>query len=315
VPARVRPLDEMTLQQLRFLAAVFESDFNITAAAAKLNATQPAVSRQIQLLEQELGFTLFSRNGSALSRVTPAGARVIEYARRALRETQNIRNVGAELNDPGRGELRLGATHSEARYLLPSITGEFRTRFPKVQLSLHEGALDEIAEMAREERVDLVIASGSHGGFDSYVQLPVRRLEPRLVVPRAHTLATAGQPTLAQIAAFPVAVHVLTSGDEAYLREVFARAGADVHLALQSRDADVVKTYVRHGMGVGLVADLALEPSRDEDLVAIDVAVLFGAQTIWAGISRDGPLRSHVYEFIALLAPFFTRERIDGTRM
>jgi LysR family transcriptional regulator, cys regulon transcriptional activator len=304
----------MTLQQLRFLAAVFESDFNITAAAAKLNATQPAVSRQIQLLEQELGFTLFSRNGSALSRVTPAGARVIEYARRVLRETQNISNVGNELNDPARGELRLAATHSEARYLLPSITGAFQARFPKVQLSLHEAALDDIAEMARTERVDLVVASGSHDGFESFVQLPVRRLEPRLVVPRTHTLASTAQPTLAQIAAFPVAAHVLTHADETYLREVFARAGADVRLALQSRDADLVKTYVRHGLAVGLIGDLALEPTRDNDLAVIDVAALFGAQTIWAGIAKDGPLRAHVYEFIGLLAPFLTRERIDGTR-
>lgn len=305
----------MTLQQLRFLAAVFESDFNITAAAAKLNATQPAVSRQIQLLEQELGFTLFSRNGSAISRVTPAGARVIEYARRVLREAQNISNVALELNDPGRGELRLAATHSEARYLLPSITGRFRARFPKVQLSLHEGALDEIAEMARDERVDLVVASGSHSAFESFVQLPVRRLEPRLIVPRNHALATAAQPTLPQIAAFPLAVHVLTQADETYLREVFSRAGADVHVAIQSRDADVVKTYVRQGLAVGLVADLALEPARDTDLFVIDVGALLGAQTIWAGIARDRPLRAHEYEFIGLLAPYLTRERIDGTRM
>ncbi|MEJ0034480.1 MAG: LysR substrate-binding domain-containing protein [Gammaproteobacteria bacterium] len=304
----------MTLQQLRFLAAVFESDFNITAAAAKLNATQPAVSRQIQLLEQELGFTLFSRNGSAFSRVTPAGARVIEYARRVLRETQNISNVAVELNDPARGELRLAATHSEARYLLPSITETFRARFPKVQLSLHEGGLDEIAEIAREARVDLVVASGSHDSFDGFVHLPVRRLEPRLVVPRTHTLASTLHPTLAQIAAFPVAAHVLTSVDGTFLREVFSRAGADLHLVLQSRDADLVKTYVRLGLGVGLVADLALEPARDEDLVAIDVATLFGSQTIWAGLAKQGPLRAHVYEFMALLAPSLTREQIDGTR-
>ncbi len=160
---------------------------------------------------------------------------MIEYARRVLRETQNISNVGVELNDPGRGELRLAATHSEARYLLPSVTGAFRARFPKVQLSLLEGALDEIAEMARDERVDLVVASGSHGGFDGFVQLPVRRLEPRLIVPRNHMLASAVQPTLAQIAAFPVAAHVLTQTDETYLREVFCARGCGCASSHSSR--------------------------------------------------------------------------------
>ena len=133
-------------------------------------------------------------------------------------------------------------------------------------------------------------------------------------MPLNHVLASAAQPSLAQIAAFPVAAHVLTQADETYLREVFARAGSDVHFALRSRDADVVKTYVRHGLAVGLIADLALEPARDEDLAVLDVAALFGARTIWAGVAKDRPLRAHEYEFIALLAPFLTRERIDGTR-
>src|SRR5687767_4297748 len=139
----------MTLQQLRFLAAIVESDFNITAAATKLNATQPAVSRQLLLLERELGFQIFSRNGRGLGRMTDAGEKVIEHARRALREAQNIRNVSAELNDPRRGELRVGSTHTEARYVLPNAIHRFRSLFPGVRLSLHQGTPEQIAEMVR----------------------------------------------------------------------------------------------------------------------------------------------------------------------
>jgi LysR family transcriptional regulator, cys regulon transcriptional activator len=303
----------MTLQQLRFLTAIVESDFNITAAAAKLHATQPAVSRQLLLLEQELGFQIFSRSGRGLSRMTAAGQQVIEHARRALRETQNIKNVSAELSDPRRGELRIGSTHTEARYILPEVIRRFRPLFPGVRLSLHQGTPEQIAELARLNRIDVAIATGSRESFEQLICLPCFRGSRRAVVPASHPLAGSKGATLAKLGSYPIAMHVFTAS-EIPLHEEFGKAGVEAHVALTTRDAELIKTYVRLGLGVGIIADLAFEPDRDQDLAALDISHLFPEETTWAGFSREGVLRQYMYEFLALLAPHLTRERIDRVR-
>jgi LysR family cys regulon transcriptional activator len=300
----------MTLQQLRFLAAIFESDFNITAAAAKLRTTQPAVSRQLLLLERELGFTIFSRNGSAFSRVTPAGERVIEYARRALREAQNIKDVSAEIIDPRRGELRVGATHTEARYALPPVIRQFQTLFPGVRFSLHQGTPEQIADMARGNRIQLAMATDSDELFSPFVRLPCYRWHRRLLVPPSHPLAGSTRPSVEQLSAHAIAEHLLDASDASTVHEVFARAGVEARVALTAQDAEIVKTYVRLGHGVGIIADAALDVERDQDLVSIDASHLFPAHTTWVGFIRGSILREYMYEFLAMLAPHLNRERI-----
>ena len=303
----------MTLQQLRFLAAIVESDFNITAAAVKLRATQPAVSRQLLLLEQELGFRIFSRNGRGLSRVTDAGAQVIEYARRALRETQNIKNVSADLNDPHRGELRVGSTHTEARYVLPPLIRQFSALFPRVRFSLHQGAPEQIAEMANDGSIDIAMATGTRALPERFVELPCYHGNRRIIVPRSHPLADVTKPTLAKLGAHPIASHVFAAS-ELSLDEVFSQAGIETHVALTTRDAEIIKTYVRHGLGVGIIAEVAFEADRDEDLVAIDASHLFPSETTWAGFAKDGVLRQYMYDFLELLGPHLTRESVDRAR-
>jgi LysR family cys regulon transcriptional activator len=303
----------MTLQQLRFLTAIVESDFNITAAAAKLNATQPAVSRQLLLLEQELGFQIFSRNGRGLSRVTEAGLQVIEHARRALRETQNIKNVSAELSDPLQGELRVGSTHTEAHYVLPQVIQQFREQFPRVRLSLHPGEAAQVAEMVRVNRVDLVMATGPHHSFDGIAVLPCYRATRRIVVPPAHPLAGSQKPSLAMLGAYPIASQVSAPGERP-LQDVFTAAGITPQIVLTSRDAELIKTYVRHGLGIGIIADVAFDAEKDQDLTALNASHLFPEETTWAGFSKQGVLRRYMYEFLGLLAPGLTRENIDRAR-
>ncbi len=301
----------MKLQQLRFLAAVAQSELNITAAASKLCTTQPAVSKQLRLLEEELGFNIFARNGRTLSRITPPGERVIDYALRILREAQNIKSVSAEYKDEQRGALAIGTTHTQARYVLPPVIREFRTRYPHVQFHLHQGTSEQIAEMARTNRIDFAIATGSNALFSQFVLLPCYQWYRRIIVPTSHPLASIEAPSLKQLAGYPIVTYVFSFSGPSSLHDTFARAGLRADVALTARDADVIKTYVRIGLGVGIIADLALDPELDRDLVSIDASHLFPVHTTWVGFARDGLLRRYMYDFLSLLAPHLSRKMVD----
>lgn len=298
---------------MRFLAAVAQNDLNITAAASKLCTTQPAVSKQLRLLEDELGFSIFVRSGRTLTKITPPGVQVIECAMRMLREAANIKGISAEYKDESKGTLSIGTTHTQARYVLPPVIREFRSRYPNVQFHLHQGTSEQIAEMAKVSRVDLAIATGSTSLFPNYVLLPCYRWHRRIVVPPTHPLAKVEKPTLKQIAAFPIVTYVFSFTGPSSLHEIFATAGLQPDIALTARDADVIKTYVRLGLGVGIIADMAINPTGpDRDLVSIDGSHLFPEHTTWAGFARDSVLRRYTYDFLNLLAPHLTPRLVDN---
>jgi LysR family cys regulon transcriptional activator len=301
----------MKLQQLRFLAAVAQNDLNITAAAARLHTTQPAVSKQLKLLEQELGFNIFVRSGRTITKITPPGERVIAHALRLLREAQNIKGVSEEFKDEGRGALSIGTTHTQARYVLPPVIRRFREQYPQVQFHLHQGTSEQIAEMAELDRIDFAIATGSQGLFHRYVLLPWYRWHRRIVVRADHPLARVARPTLEQLASYPIVTYVFSFSGPSSLHETFARAGLVPNIALTARDADVIKTYVRLGLGVGILAEVALDGQGDRDLVSISAAHLFPVHTTWVGFPRDGLLRQYMYDFLGLMAPHLTRRLVD----
>jgi LysR family transcriptional regulator, cys regulon transcriptional activator len=299
------------IQQLRFLAAVAQNDLNITAAAAKLCTTQPAVSKQLKLLEDELGFNIFVRRGRTLTKITPPGERVIRHALKLLREAQNIKGISADFEDEDRGSLSIGTTHTQARYVLPPVIQTFRDRYPNVQFHLHQGTSEQIAAMAEFDRIDFAIATGSQELFGKYVLLPCYRWHRRIIVPAAHPLAAITEPTLADLAAFPIVTYVFSFTGPSSLHEAFANAGLVANVALTARDADVIKTYVRLGLGVGIIANVALDPVQDRDLVSISAAHLFPSHKTWIGFARDGLLRRYMYDFITLLAPHIDRKLVD----
>ncbi len=301
----------MKLQQLRALAAIVQNDLNITAAATKLSATQPAVSKQLKLLEEELGFRLFVRNGRALTEMTQPGQRVVAHALNILREAQNIRSVSEEFKHAGRGSLSIGTTHTQARYVLPPVIKQFRAKYPSVQFHLHQGTSEQLAEMAKIDHVDFAIATGTHDLFSDYVLLPWYRWYRRIVVPRNHDLADVERPSLAQLAQFPIVTYVFSFTGPSSLYETFAKAGFRANVALTARDADVIKTYVRLGLGIGIVAGLAIDPQTDGDLIALEASHLFPAHTTWIGFRRGGVLRSYMYHFLHLCAPHLTRRLVD----
>jgi LysR family transcriptional regulator, cys regulon transcriptional activator len=301
----------MKLQQLRFLAAVAQSDLNLTAAAAKLHTTQPAVSKQLKLLEEELGVSIFVRNGRAFTKITPAGERVVMYALRLLREAQNIKGVSQEFKDEGHGALSIGTTHTQARYVLPAVIRQFRERYPEVEFHLHQGTSEHLAEMADLDRIDFAIATGSQDLFRKYVLLPCYQWRRRIIVPAGHPLAAVSRPQLKELAAYPLVTYVFSFTGPSSLQDTFAAAGLRPKVALTARDSDVIKTYVRLGLGVGIVAEIALDPKDDADLVSIEACHLFPVHTTWIGFARGSLLRRYMYDFMGLMAPHLTRYLVD----
>ena len=301
----------MKLHQLRYLAAVAQSGLNITAAAEKLHTSQPGVSKQIKLLEEELGFQVFVRDGRNLSRITPAGQKVVDRAVRVLREVQNIKRLSDEFKDEDRGSLSIATTHTQARYVLPGIIKTFRERYPEVRLHLHQGTSEQISAMAALDRVDFSIATGSQSLFEGYALLPCYRWHRNVVVPRGHPLARIAKPTLKQLAAQPIITYVFSFTGPSSLHDIFARQGLVPNVVLTAQDADVIKTYVRLGLGIGIVASMAIDPHDDADLEQIDTSHLFPAHVTWIGFRRGGLLRKYQMDFMQLFAPRLTRRMIE----
>ncbi len=301
----------MKLQQLRYLAAIVENDLNITAAAERLHTSQPGVSKQLKQLEDELGFPIFLRQGRTLTRVTPAGKRVIDRAQKILKEVQSIKRLADEQKGDGRGSLAIGTTHTQARYVLPQVIRKFRERYPDVELHLHQGTSEQIADMAARDRIDFAINTGSQELFTNLILLPCYRWHRRIVVPQGHPLANEGKITIETLGKYPIVTYVFGFSGPSSLQQIFARHGITPHVALTARDADVIKTYVRLGMGVGIVASMAVDPREDSDLVSIDASHLFPAHSTWAGFHQGALLRSYMYDFLQLLAPHLTRRLVD----
>jgi LysR family cys regulon transcriptional activator len=301
----------MKLHQLRYLAAVVENGLNITAAARALHTSQPGVSKQIKLLEQELGFDVFEREGRNLTRVTPAGRQVVERALRILDETKNIRLLSEEFRDEKRGSLSIATTHTQARYVLPSVVKRFRQLYPEVRLHLHQGTSEQIADLASEDRVDIAIATGSGELFPSLALMPCYRWHRDIVVPAGHPLQRIDKPALRDISRYPVVTYVFSFSGRSSLPALFERAGLPLNVALTARDADVIKTYVRLGLGIGIVACMAIEEEGDSDLVTIDGSHLFPEHVTWLGARRGRLMRTYMYDFMRLFAPHLTRKLVD----
>jgi LysR family cys regulon transcriptional activator len=300
----------MKLHQLRYLAAVAQCGLNITAAAQKLHTSQPGVSKQIKLLEDELGFQIFVREGRNLTRITPAGQQVIDRALRILQEAQSIRDLSTELRDEGRGSLSIGTTHTQARYVLPDVIRGFRSRYPNVRLNLHQGTSEQIAEMVAQDRIDCAVATGSESLFADLTLLPCYRWHRTVVVPRDHPIANSGKLSLRTLSQYPIVTYTFSFSGPVSLQDIFAKAGLTPNIAITARDSDVIKTYVRLGLGVGIVAHMAID-DEDSDLKAIDVSHIFPPHLTWIGFRRGTLLRKYMYEFAQLLAPHLDRRTID----
>ncbi|MGI9290732.1 MAG: HTH-type transcriptional regulator CysB [Gammaproteobacteria bacterium] len=293
----------MTLQQLRYLLGIADSGLNITAAAERLYTSQPGISKQLKLLEQELGIQLFTRKGKSLSAITPAGHEVIARARRILREVENIRSLASDLSQEQTGTLSIATTHTQARYILPDVIQEFRNRYPQVSLELHQGTSEQIAELVAANRVDFAIATGGEKLFPDLVLMPCYEWDRIVLVPKDHELAKTKEPlSIQSLSRYPLVTYVFSLTGESSFKKAFNDEGLDPDVVFTARDADIIKTYVRMGMGVGVVAAMAWECQDKQDLVALDAAGLFPRVRTWIGFRRDSVLRGYMVDFASLFA-------------
>jgi LysR family cys regulon transcriptional activator len=305
----------MKLQQLKYLLAIVDNGLNITAAAEKLYTSQPGVSKQLKLLEEELGLQLFVRKGKSLGGITPAGQRVIERSRTIMREVESIRSLASDYYDQEEGTLSIATTHTQARYVLPDVIREFRERYPQVNLNLHQGTSEQIADMVRANEIDFAIATGSYDLFGDLLLLPSYHWDRKIVVPKDHELASLDRKlTLQDLAAYPLVTYVFSFGGQSSLKRAFADQGLEPDVVFTARDADVIKTYVRMGLGVGIVASMAEDCDDSKDLTAIDAEGLFPRSTTWIGFRRDNVLRRYMLDFVRLFAPHITSDQLEQTR-
>jgi len=302
----------MTLRQLRYLLAVVDNGMNITAAADSLYTSQPGMSRQLRQLEDEIGVPVFSRKGRVLTGLTPAGATVVEYARNIARDVGNIRSLGEELSRQQSGRLSIATTHTQARYVLPPVLKAFHERFRQVEIELHQGTSEQIAALVADDRVDLAIATESRDLFPGLNLLPCFRWDRIVLTPKTHELAAIDTPlTLERLAGHPLITYVFNAERRSSFLAAFADAGLDPNVVFTARDADVIKTYVRLGLGAGVIAPMALLCEDLEDLHAISASGLFPRVTTWIGVPRDRVFRGYMQEFVSLFAPQWPARSIE----
>ncbi|RUM53194.1 MAG: HTH-type transcriptional regulator CysB [Methylococcus sp.] len=301
----------MKLQQLRYIWEVSQHGLNVSATAESLLTSQPGISKQMRLLEEELGVPIFARNGKHLTSATPAGEEILRVAGEILDRVNQIRGIADEYCDPKKGILSIATTHTQARYALPSIVETFIRRYPQVTLTIHQGTPNQISDLAAKGIADIAIATEALELYDNLVMLPCYRWNRCVLVRRDHPLAETKKLSLEQIAAFPIVTYVFGFTGRSRLDEAFDSAGLESRVVLTAVDADVIKTYVRSGLGIGIVAKMAYDQEADKDLVALDAGHLFGESLTHIGVRRDKFLRGYMYDFMELFASHLSQELIN----
>jgi LysR family cys regulon transcriptional activator len=288
----------MELRQLRSLVTLVEVHFNVSRTAERLHLVQSAVTQHLKQLESELGSPLFVRHGKRLVGLTEVGEQVFRHACDALRQTANIVAVGRDHLEEDRGVLRLGATHTQARYVLPPVIRRFAADYPAVELQIHQGTPGQLVDMALRDRVDLAICTEALGDEIALQTIPCYRWNRCMIAPRAHPVLDVEPMTLATLCAYPIITYVFGFTGRGGFSDAFAKAGLHPKVVLSAADTDVIKTYVREGLGVGIIAALAYQPGEDADLGIRDLADLFPWEVTKIAYARDKYLRRYHQHFV-----------------
>ncbi|CAG0983386.1 HTH-type transcriptional regulator CysB [Burkholderiales bacterium] len=306
-------LPPVNLQQLRYLCAVVDHGLNVSDAAAALFTSQPGVSKQIRQLEDELGLRVFVRQGKRLASLTPAGSVVIATARKALAEIGNLKRVADEFRGEDTGALAIATTHTQARYVLPRVLQAFAERYPKVRVILHQGNPRQVAEQTASGDCDLGIATEALTDYPELATLPCYAWNRCVIVPSGHPLAKAkGRLTLEALARYPIVTYDFAFTGRSQINAAFDARGLEPNVVLTALDADVIKTYVELGMGVGIIAQMAFDPARDRGFAKLDAGHLFAPSITRLALRRGVFLRGYVYAFVSLFAPKYDRAAVDA---
>lgn len=301
----------MKLQQLRYIVEVVNNNLNVSATAESLYTSQPGISKQVRMLEDELGIQIFGRSGKHLTHVTPAGQQVIDIAGDILGKVEGIKRAAQEYTQPDRGDLNIATTHTQARYALPSVIQGFIHRYPNVNLHMHQATPDQICEMAVRGDADFAIATEGMHLFHDLVMLPCYHWNRSIVFPKDHPLAQSSNVGLEELVKYPLVTYVFGFNRSSALEKAFATVDGDPRVVFSATSADVLKTYVRMGLGVGVMATMALEPDDSDDLVVVDASHLFEPNTTKIGFRKGSFLRTYMYDFMERFAPHLTRPRVE----
>jgi LysR family transcriptional regulator, cys regulon transcriptional activator len=300
----------MKLQQLRYIVEVLNNNLNVSATAESLYTSQPGISKQVRMLEDELGIQIFGRSGKHLTHVTSAGHEVINIATEILSKVESIKAVAREYTQPDEGKLRIATTHTQARYALPEVIQGFMSKYPKVSMQLNQGTPAQISDAATKGEADFAIATESFHLYNDLIMLPCYHWNRSIIVKPDHPLASKKDITIADIAQYSLVTYVFGFTGRSELDSAFNAAGVEPKIAFTATDADVIKTYVRLGVGIGVIATMAMDPKIDSDLVTIDVSHLFKSSTTKIGFRRGTFLRSYMFDFIERFAPHLNRDTV-----
>jgi LysR family cys regulon transcriptional activator len=301
----------MNLHQFRFVQEAVRRNLNLTETARALHTSQPGVSKAIIELEEELGVEIFARHGKRLKRVTEPGQHVLKSIEMIMREVGNLKRIGEQYSAQDSGTLSIATTHTQARYVLPQPVARLREAFPKVNVSLHQGSPDQVARMLIDEVAEIGIATESLARYDELVTLPCYEWQHMLVMPADHPLAREPNITLEMLAEQPLITYHPSFTGRTRIDEAFAAKHLQPRIALEAIDSDVIKTYVRLGLGVGIVAEMAMQnDGTNGDLVTVPAAQLFGMNVARVAFKRSAYLRNFVYKFAELVSDKLNRDLI-----
>lgn len=301
----------MKLQQLRHIVEVANHSLNVSATAESLYTSQPGISKQIRMLEDELGIQIFERSGKHLTHITPAGNDVIKIAQEVLAKVESIKSVAGEYTNPDQGALNIATTQTQARYALPQVIKSFIQRYPQVSLHMHQGSPSQISESVAKGHCDFAIATEAFHLYEDLITLPCYHWNRSVIVPANHPLATQSDLTIDMLAQYPLVTYTFGFTGRSELDKAFNRAGLHPQIVFTATDADVIKTYVRLGLGVGVIASMAYDPAVDTDLVVVPSGQLFEASTTKICFRRGIFLRNYMYDFIERFAPHLTRDVVE----
>lgn len=306
----------MKLQQLRYIVEVLNHNLNVSATAESLFTSQPGISKQVRMLEDELGIQVFGRSGKHLTHVTPAGRDVIDIAQQILAKVESIKAVAKEHTLPDQGKLNIATTHTQARYALPSVISGFMQKYPKVSLHMHQGSPQQISEAASRGEADFAIATEALHLYGDLVMLPCYHWNRSVIVRQDHPLAQLGRKIAVEdVAQHPIVTYVFGFTGRSELDRAFSAKGLEPRIVFTATDADVLKTYVRLGLGVGVIASMAIDPQLDKDLIALDASHLFEASTTKIGFRKGAFLRTYMYDFIERFAPHLTKDVVERANL
>ena len=299
----------MKLQQLRYIVEVLNHNLNVSATAENLFTSQPGISKQVRMLEDELGIQIFERSGKHLTKVTPAGKEIIRYSTEILGKVESIKAVANQYTMPDQGTLNIATTHTQARYALPDVINGFIKRYPKVSLHMHQGTPTQISESVVKGKTDFAIATEALHLYQDLIMLPCYHWNRSVIVPKDHPLANIKNLTIDDIAEHPIVTYVFGFTGRSELDDAFNAAGYTPNVVFTATDADVIKTYVRLGLGVGVIASMAINP--DDDFCVIDASHIFKSSITSIGFRKGSFLRDYMYDFMIRFAPHLTRPLVE----